>query len=115
MFDVNILLLYGEEVRAFLCLQKTIIQTSDDESIFAWTGIGNRGSGMLAEGPDCFAESGDIITDVEGLRRLPYSMTNRGLAIECDLIPYRVMYVDDAFPMLNNGRYEKPLAMRSLM
>ncbi|ERF77016.1 hypothetical protein EPUS_06884 [Endocarpon pusillum Z07020] len=90
VFDVNMPLLYGEGMRAFMRLQRTIIENSDDESIFAWSGVGDDGSGMLAKSPDCFAESGDIMTSIEGLGRLPYSMTNRGLAIECELTRYRM-------------------------
>jgi hypothetical protein len=36
IFDVNMPLLYGEEDKAFMRLQQTILQTSNDLSIFAW-------------------------------------------------------------------------------
>jgi hypothetical protein len=36
LFDVHMLLLYGEGQNAFLRLQLEIIKVSDDETIFAW-------------------------------------------------------------------------------
>lgn len=67
---------YGEGVRAFLRLQKTLLDGDKDESIFAWTwnkvGLGCYSSlaetpwvpnswGLLAPSPDCFAESANVI------------------------------------------------------
>jgi hypothetical protein len=37
VFGVNMPLLYGEGIRAFIRLQEEIIKVSDDESIFVWT------------------------------------------------------------------------------
>jgi hypothetical protein len=37
IFDVNMPLLYGEGMRAFIRLQEEIIRISDDESIFVWS------------------------------------------------------------------------------
>lgn len=70
---------YGEGAKAFLSLQKALIQGSPDESIFAWT-IPTRGLrcyrnrkgtpkwaprekswGLLAPSPDCFKDSGDLV------------------------------------------------------
>lgn len=44
LFDVNIPLIYGEGKRAFLRLQKELIQNQNDESILAW---GERASEAL--------------------------------------------------------------------
>ena len=90
VFAVNMPLLYEEGTKAFIRLQKAIIEISDDESIFAWTGVHQNGSGMLARSPQCFVESGDVMAATEGPGRSPYSMTNRGLAMQCDLLPYRM-------------------------
>src|ERR1700761_2263132 len=40
LFDVHMPLLYGEGIRSFQRLQKKIIKSSDDETIFAWTNPG---------------------------------------------------------------------------
>lgn len=42
LFSVNMPLLYGEGVRAFMRLQEEIMKTSDDQSIFAWVDIGEK-------------------------------------------------------------------------
>lgn len=82
LFGVNMPLLYGEGHKAFLRLQMEIIKISNDDSLFAWTS-GMPYSGLLADGPKCFADSGDIrcfhplVSDYAR----PYSMTNIGLEI----------------------------------
>ena len=81
LFDVNMPLLYGEGDKAFKRLQLEILQSSSDESIFAWTDERYWTSGLLADSPDAFASSGDIISLGSFLRR-PYTMTNQGLHIQ---------------------------------
>ncbi|KAK5954961.1 maturation of 5S rRNA [Knufia fluminis] len=88
IFDVNMPLLYGEGTKAFLRLQEMIIQRTDDETIFAWTGVDPAGSGLLASSPAQFSEGGKIERDDLGEERPPYSVTNRGLAIQLKLMPY---------------------------
>ena len=86
IFDVNMPLLYGEGNRAFTRLQHEIVKISDDESIFAWTDDSLGESGMFAQSPQAFAESGNVVQIIEThplhVRRAPYTVTNRGLAIE---------------------------------
>ena len=63
IFDLTMPLLYGEGNNAFKRLQHELIAArSDDESIYAWTHDGPGPSGMLAQSPVAFADSGDIIT-----------------------------------------------------
>ena len=90
LFNVNMPLLYGEGSKAFLRLQLEIINSTDDESIFAW-GIGMGPSddpahksraGMLAVKPSLFANSGRVENYEwweRPIDRLPYAMTNQGL------------------------------------
>ena len=90
IFDVNMPLIYGEGgEKAFYRLQSEIIKQSDDESIFAWDNLGSYyPCGPLAPSPQFFQNSGDIEVDplaTLSLKRPPYSMTNRGLAIK---VPY---------------------------
>lgn len=82
IFDVNMPLLYGEGNKAFLRLQQQIIETSDDESIFAWTSD-QTVAGMLADSPIYFSGSNDVMAfSVRPEERLPYRWTNKGLELE---------------------------------
>lgn len=90
LFDVNMPLLYGEGNKAFLRLQKEIIRTSDDHSIFAWythtlseTTTISRFTGLLSPSPANFVDTDDI--DGIPSRTGPYSMTNKGLEIRLPL------------------------------
>ena len=100
LFDVNMPLLYGEGVKAFLRLQQEIAKTSNDESLFACSDESLAESGLFAQSPVAFADSGSIIPyDFVGEPRAPYSFTNRGLAVELDLHdtddePYEESYFD---------------------
>ncbi|KAI4255197.1 MAG: hypothetical protein L6R42_006846 [Xanthoria sp. 1 TBL-2021] len=90
LFGVKMPLIYGEGENAFFRLQCEIIQSSSDESIFAWMECDVLSpfgySGLLAASPRDFENSGDIVSiRVNNFDRPPYSMTNQGLSIE--LIP----------------------------
>lgn len=81
LFDVNMPLLYGEGMKAFMRLQRKLIKKYDDESIFAWRDEGHF-SGMLADSPGAFADSGMIIAlQPPPERKLQYQLTNRGLEL----------------------------------
>ncbi|KAK5736260.1 hypothetical protein LTR17_007600 [Elasticomyces elasticus] len=94
LFKVNIPPLYGEGTRAFIRLQKAIIEQSDDESIFAWrVDAAHNGTwqlsdahlycdrqGLLATSPGAFRDCGRISVDQHN-NRLPYRITNKGLEI----------------------------------
>ena len=83
LFEINMPLIYGEGENAFFRLQREIIQSSSDESIFAWTDRELEYSGLLARSPECFRGSSDIVPiRLKTLDRPPYSMTNQGLSIE---------------------------------
>ncbi|KAL8645687.1 MAG: hypothetical protein Q9210_006568 [Variospora velana] len=78
LFNVNMSLIYGEGAKnAFRRLQIEIMNRDDDESLFAWTSNAEL-SGMLAQSPRDFANSGDIIR-TGGSRSAVYSMSNKGL------------------------------------
>ena len=97
LFNVNMPLLYGEGEKAFKRLQHEILQSTDDESIFAWTDDRVWTSGLLAESPANFAKSGHFVPTDE-IYRKPYTMTNQGLYIEL-------------YSLLDNdiGMFEAPL------
>ncbi|CAF9929207.1 MAG: hypothetical protein ALECFALPRED_004272 [Alectoria fallacina] len=83
ILDINMSLHYGSGMKAFLKLQQKIVKGSDDESIFAWTDPSLAESGIFAQSPAAFAGSGDVVkSKFPRLDRPPYTVTNRGLAIE---------------------------------
>jgi Heterokaryon incompatibility protein (HET) len=88
LFGVSMPILYGEGLeKAFRRLQLEIIQTNTDQSIFAWRAE-RRSSGLLAESPRDFADSGlDFVWRTTTLQ--PYSMTNLGLALNLPIVRRR--------------------------
>ncbi|KAK8064644.1 hypothetical protein PG994_007282 [Apiospora phragmitis] len=88
LFGINLPMLYGERENAFLRLQKEIIKTSDDHSIFAWVGMGNRHAGLLARAPEDFAACGNVKTVRPKKGRSAYRLTNRGVEITLNLTPW---------------------------
>lgn len=99
LFNVNMPLLYGEGEKAFKRLQHEILQSTNDESIFAWADDRVWTSGLLAESPANFAMSGDFVP-INQFHRKPYTMTNQGLQIE---LRYSNSENEEA------GRFETPL------
>lgn len=86
LFDVNMPLLYGEGSKAFMRLQLEIVKSSNDESIFAWKDASLRYSGMFAQSPAAFSDSGNIIPitvpiAVPNLGRSSFEMTYSGVTI----------------------------------
>ena len=66
LFEVNMPMLYGEGSKAFLRLQREIIEQYDDESIFAWREQSGEVAhsafrGILAKSPSQFADCGNIV------------------------------------------------------
>ena len=72
--------------KAFLRLQYEIAKQSDDESLFAWNDASLQLCGVFAPSPEAFVDSGDIISAAfhDDYHRKPWSVGNRGLAIELD-------------------------------
>ena len=84
LFDVNMPLLYGEGMKAFMRLQHEITRISDDETIFAWKDASLGESGIFALSPAAFADSRFYISHQfpQLSNRPPYTVTHKGLAIE---------------------------------
>ena len=94
LFGVNMPLIYGEGENAFLRLQLEILKSSDDHSIFAWTGDSQRGvSGLLARSPKDFGSCSNIGRIHDEEETLPFSMTNKGLRITLPLIPINGLFL----------------------
>lgn len=86
IFDVNITMLYGEGKKAFTRLQREIVQTINDESIFLWRmpgKVAGTTGPILAPSPACFAVCQSLDIKISKFfDREPYQMTTRGLEIE---------------------------------
>ncbi|KAI2784552.1 heterokaryon incompatibility protein-domain-containing protein [Daldinia loculata] len=85
IFKVNMPVLYGEGAKnAFKRLQREIMQSSFDMTIFVWHG-NYESSGLLAQSPSDFADTPPL-----GLWApwdlSPFSMTNIGLSISLNII-----------------------------
>lgn len=104
IFDIYMAMLYGEGSIAFRRLQQEIIQSSDDQSIFAWNLEGNAGelcTGVLATSPKAFLSCGSIVRDYK-LKRYSFTVTNLGLSI--DLPTIQTGYESIALVGLNCAR-----------
>lgn len=100
LFGVNMPMLYGEGERAFARLQEEIMKSSDDHSLFAWSGdVGEqegrsgereqgqeRGRGLLARSPRDFGGCNHVVPADARLNKSPYAVTNLGLSIELPMV-----------------------------
>lgn len=93
LFGLSLPMLYGDGEKAFMALQKEILQNSsdaNDQSIFAWSHGLQKGEfyGLLAKNVSAFAHCGTT-------RRIPsitgtyaFSFTGAGFQLNIPLIPY---------------------------
>ncbi|KAI8724271.1 HET domain-containing protein [Fusarium sp. LHS14.1] len=88
IFDINMPLLYGEGHKAFIRLQEEILRVSDDHSIFAWKHSGTRsGGGILAETPDAFKGSENIISwNPLTPYNSSFTLTNKGVHLDAPFV-----------------------------
>jgi hypothetical protein len=105
VFGVNMPLLYGEGMKAFIRLQEEILKESEDQTIFAWNYprlIQNRGQwmltrmrdtnsssrsqsdGILAEHPRAFKYGSPFVPTTSDHE--PFTVTNRGLRLHSRVI-----------------------------
>lgn len=72
-FNINMPLLYGEGIKAFIRLQEEIIKDSEDQSLFAWQHLKDLGTvaenkyvaeneGILAHYPVAFHKSSRVVS-----------------------------------------------------
>lgn len=90
IFGVNMPLVYGEGMMAFVRLQEEIMRRSADQSIFAWGVTGGDVHGLLAPSVSCFIDAGDIVLmdnlsaglgDGGAANHQPFFLTNKGIQI----------------------------------
>ncbi|KAK1594583.1 heterokaryon incompatibility protein-domain-containing protein [Colletotrichum navitas] len=92
IFDINMPLLYGEGTKAFIRLQEEIINTTEDQSIFAWAGskpkVHNKniwkdfdlilsGYGIIAESPSQFERSASVAMFARPQPSRPHTVVTR--------------------------------------
>ena len=94
LFDINMPIIYGEGLeKAFARLQQVICNTTPDQSIFAWHRSDLTSYRLLADSPDCFQNSGDVVRFGPVIKlgsasvniRSAFYMTNLGLRITIPL------------------------------
>jgi hypothetical protein len=93
IFGVNMPLLYGEGMRAFLRLQEEIIKTTDDQSILAFARSGPEWplegqDSLLAETPRYFVDKGDI-SPVAWADKFPMTPSSKSINMEMTLCPFQ--------------------------
>ena len=108
LLDVNMPMLYGEGKKAFHRLQMEIIRSSNDQSIFIWSGHSEWTGSILADDPEFFqccsqmelmdhAEFIEVLKTYIPAEELPlikedrfgtFPITNRGIHIWMLLDPY---------------------------
>ncbi|KAK1835297.1 heterokaryon incompatibility protein-domain-containing protein [Podospora conica] len=98
IFGVNMPLLYGEGMRAFVRLQEEIIKTTDDQSILAFARNGPEWplegqNSLLAESPHCFADKANISL-VAWAETFPMTPSSKSINIEMMVCPLEGPYPD---------------------
>lgn len=83
IFNIHMPMLYGEGSAAFIRLQKEIMKTSDDHSIFSWElQDSERGplTGALATTPKAFLSCSSVVRD-DDIGLSPFAVTNLGVSM----------------------------------
>jgi hypothetical protein len=93
IFGVQMPMLYGEGLGAFVRLQEEIIRVSDDQTIFAWeiTDVVQDRNKLLASHPRNFHDGSRIVQwgMSSELSEDSYTLTNRGLHIRLPIVDWR--------------------------
>jgi hypothetical protein len=124
IFNVNMPLLYGEGMKAFVRLQEEIIKDSEDQSLFAWRYPRDseivaenkdirdilENEGILAYHPVAFNKSSGIVSYQTD--KAPYTVTNRGLQIQIPIAdPFSIHpFESSSFVGILSCRYEHNLS-----
>ncbi|OAG00699.1 HET-domain-containing protein [Paraphaeosphaeria sporulosa] len=90
IFQVHLPMLYGEREAAFQRLQREILKTSEDDTLFAWTGVSRRYGGLLAPNLEAFRHGAllDTSPDKPSLELSGLDATERSIGITAPLIPW---------------------------
>ncbi|KAI1262331.1 heterokaryon incompatibility protein-domain-containing protein [Xylariaceae sp. FL1019] len=114
IFEVNMPLLYGEGMRAFLRLQEEIIKISSDHSLFCWSfdeSVPSNWVSILAPTPHVFRKSAEYVRKDLLDPLTVYSMTNLGLSIQLPIINT----LTHALVLLNAGLAQQDMFTRACL
>lgn len=86
IFDIDMAMLYGEGLKAFIRLQEQILSESADDSIFLWNEpfSNQRLTGILATHPKGFRQMRSITAE-PSFRPRDFYLTNRGIHLKLGL------------------------------
>lgn len=92
IFKVHLPMLYGEREAAFQRLQREILKTSEDDTLFAWTGVSEHYGGLLAPKLEAFRDGAGVRTLSDGpfLKVSASNATERSIGITADLVPWSI-------------------------
>lgn len=86
IFDVNLPLLYGEGMKVFQRLQEVIVQQTNDQTIFAWSGSSDTSDFTSIFAPSAAAFSKDHFLSIKRFDDpSPMSISNLGLTMNVRL------------------------------
>ncbi|KUI67849.1 Vegetative incompatibility protein HET-E-1 [Cytospora mali] len=96
IFNVNMVMIYGEGAKAFIRLQEEIMKDSNDMTLFAWCSDDSSQlyRGILARSPSEFEFCRDVVrSDDFDTMNKEYMLTNNGLRIETNLAKDNVLEI----------------------
>ncbi|KAG2152813.1 hypothetical protein DEU56DRAFT_977202 [Suillus clintonianus] len=100
IFDISLMIAYGEGNRAFFRLLEEILKRYDKWDVFLWSGRCSRYNAALPNAPHCYAagctETLPSAVDEIGDRR--FALTNHGLEIRVLLLAVQVEDITEELP-----------------
>ncbi|KAF5001076.1 hypothetical protein FGRMN_1270 [Fusarium graminum] len=107
IFDINMQIVYGEGMRAFIRLQEEIIRVSNDQTLFCWAwddrNVPQDWASILSPSPRTFVDS-SIYTEWPVHEAKTYTMTNAGLSIKLPIMNTITESVEQWLVLLNARR-----------
>ncbi|KAF5576151.1 alpha-glucosidase 2 [Fusarium pseudocircinatum] len=107
IFDINMQIIYGEGMRAFIRLQEEIIRASNDQTLFCWAWderyVPHDWASILSPSPKTFVDS-SIYTEWPVHEAKTYTMTNAGLSIRLPIMNTITESVEQWLVLLNARR-----------
>ena len=94
IFQVNMPLLYGEGMKAFIRLQEEIVKNTNDLSVLAWSPAHTNSKELFASSLSGFQDAGKLVSCREVPGQISVELTNRGIRVralvlrDADLGPY---------------------------
>ncbi|KAJ4004793.1 hypothetical protein NW752_009541 [Fusarium irregulare] len=107
IFDINMQIVYGEGMRAFIRLQEEIIKVSNDQTLFCWAWddryVPAEWASILSPSPKTFLDS-STYTEWPVHEAKTYTITNAGLSIKLPIMNTITESVEQWLVLLNARR-----------